>query len=72
MTLTDDGTLSFATGDAVALNYGTTQIVVGSGGLLTASGTTFSGYSGYTTRSSSIPAANSGQQQHLRPRQGRP
>ncbi len=48
-TLTDDGTLSFATGDTVALNYGTTEIVVGNGGLLTASGTTFNGYSGYTT-----------------------
>ena len=35
LTLTDNGTLSFATGDTVALtHYGTTQIVVGSGGLL--------------------------------------
>ena len=35
LTLTDNGTLSFATGDTVTLtHYGTTQIVVGSGGLL--------------------------------------
>ena len=44
-TLADNGTLTFATGDTVtfnAINYdSTTQIVVGSGGLLNASGTTF-------------------------------
>ncbi|HEV3385037.1 MAG TPA: hypothetical protein VG097_09480, partial [Gemmata sp.] len=45
-TLADNGTLSFAAGDTVSLNdsnyYATEQIVVGSGGLLTASGTAFS------------------------------
>ena len=51
LTLTDDGTLSFATGDAVALNIGTTQIVVGSGGLMTtASGDSFSGSTNYSTQ----------------------
>ena len=51
LTLTDDGTLSFATGDAVALNIGTTQIVVGSGGLMTtASGDSFSGSTNYATQ----------------------
>ena len=51
LTLTDDGTLSFATGDAVALNIGTTQIVVGSGGLMTtASGDSFSGSTNWTTQ----------------------
>ena len=45
VTLADNGTLTFATSDTVtfnATNYdSTTQIVVGSGGLLSASGTTF-------------------------------
>ena len=45
VTIADNGTLTFAAGDTVTLNanyddYTTTQIVVGSGGLLTASGTT--------------------------------
>ena len=80
-TLTDNGTLTFATGDAVTLathapnNYTTTQIVVGSGGLLNATGTAFN---------SSIAAARlhpdrrqlrrtpPGQLQHLRPQPRRP
>ena len=46
VTVADNGTLTFAAGDTVTLNanyddYTTTQIVVGSGGLLTASGTAF-------------------------------
>ena len=44
-TLTDNGTLTFAAGDVVTLNdnnfSAVEQIVVGSGGLLSASGTTF-------------------------------
>ncbi len=50
-TLTDDGTLTFAN-DVVTLNAtnyanSTTQIVVGNGGLLSASGTTFNAVVGY-------------------------
>jgi hypothetical protein len=42
-TLTDNGTLTFGTGDAVSFGLaGTTQVVVGNGGVLSASGTTFS------------------------------
>ncbi len=44
VTLTDDGSLTFGSGDLVtfAYSYGaTTQIVVGSGGVLSASGVTF-------------------------------
>ncbi len=45
VTLTDDGILSFANNDTVTLNASTyastTKILVGSGGLMTASGTTF-------------------------------
>src|SRR5262249_54534297 len=48
VTLEDDGTLSFASGDTVTFDSFTnqgipTQIVVGSGGLMQASGTTFAG-----------------------------
>ncbi len=50
-TLTDDGTVTFASGDTVTLiasNAGATEIVVGNGGLLTASSTAFStNVSGY-------------------------
>ena len=74
VTLTDDGTLSFATGDAVALNIGTTQIVVGSGGLMTtASGDSFSGSTSYVhpdRRQFRRPPP--GQQQLLRPQQRDP
>ena len=46
LTLTDNGTVSFGTGDAVTLNdngyYVNSQIIVASGGLLTANSTTFS------------------------------
>ena len=43
VTLADNGTLTFASGDALTIsnNRAATQIVVGSGGLLMASGTTF-------------------------------
>ncbi|HZV04066.1 MAG TPA: hypothetical protein VE999_03160 [Gemmataceae bacterium] len=50
VTLTDDGTLNFKSGDNVALNIGTTQIVVGNGGLMTATDTTFSGATNYVTQ----------------------
>ena len=49
VTLTDNGTVTFANGDTVALSYYTTEIVVGNGGLMSASGTTFNGYAGYTS-----------------------
>ena len=51
-TLTDDGTLSFASGDTLSLastqpnNYYGSQVVVGSGGLFQATGTTFLNPSG--------------------------
>jgi hypothetical protein len=65
VSLSDGGTLTFATGDAVTLDANATngsnstaQVVIGSGGLLTASGTTFSqsigndnGYTGSTLMS---------------------
>ena len=53
-TLTDDGTLTFATGDTVSLERNPqrhgSQIVVGSGGLLNASGTTFNATSANSAR----------------------
>jgi hypothetical protein len=53
VTLTDDGTLSFAANDTVTLNdsgyYLGAQIVVGSGGLLQATSTTFDATSANTT-----------------------
>src|SRR5205085_814101 len=43
VTLTDSGTVTFAASDTVTFSYyGTTQIVVGDGGVLNATGTTFS------------------------------
>ena len=55
-------------------HIGTTQIVVGSGGLMTtASGTTFSGSTNYATQIVVNSGGHlSGQQQHLRPQQRRP
>ena len=56
VTLADNGTLTFAASDTVtfnAINYdSTTQIVVGSGGLLSASGTTFNAMSANNTNGS--------------------
>ena len=56
VTLADNGTLTFAASDTVtfnAINYdSTTQIVVGSGGLLSASGTTFNATSANNTNGS--------------------
>ena len=54
MTLTDNGTLTFASGDTVTFNVsgydnGTSQIVVGNGGLMSASGTTFNNAGGTST-----------------------
>ena len=53
MTLTDNGTLSFAAGDTVSFNdngyYYGAQIVVGSGGLLQATGTAFNATNGNST-----------------------
>ncbi len=46
LTLTDNGTVNFASGDTMTLygSFSTQQIVVGSGGLLTAAGTTFNSF----------------------------
>ena len=49
-TLTNNGTLTFATGDTVAFGNGTTHLVVGSGGVLTATNTAFSGNVNYSTQ----------------------
>ena len=73
VTLAVNGTLTFAAGDTVTLNnyYNTaTQIVVGSGGLLTATATAFvnAGSLATTPTSTSTPAAPPGQRQHLRRR----
>ena len=59
VTLTDDGTLTFATGDSVDLAgyISTEQIVVGSGGLLTAANSTITG-SGY--QQTNLITVNSG------------
>ena len=72
VTLTDNGTVSFAAGDTVSLYCTTTattalraQIVVGNGGLLQATGTTFNATTATTPtaattpRSSSTPAGTS-------------
>ncbi len=55
VTLTDDGTLTFASGDTVNFDCNSnqsqsSQIVVGSGGLMNASGTTFKSIQGNTTQ----------------------
>src|SRR5204863_280959 len=62
-TLADNGTLTFAAGDVVTLNATvngstTTQIVVGSGGLLNATGTTFN--SNIAFSGTTLIAVNSG------------
>src|SRR5439155_1525884 len=40
-TITDNGSLKFATGDTVTLNGGGATIAVGSGGVMTATGVSF-------------------------------
>ena len=56
MTLTDNGTVSFAAGDTVSFNdngyYYGAQIVVGNGGLLQATGTAFNATNGNSTNGS--------------------
>ncbi|HKI35295.1 MAG TPA: hypothetical protein VKA46_25785, partial [Gemmataceae bacterium] len=63
VTLTDNGTLSFASSDVVTFgatnDFATEQVVVGSGGLLNASGTTFTAS---TTNNSGLITVNSGGQ----------
>ncbi len=46
LTLTDNGTVNFASGDTMTLygSFSTQQIVIGNGGLLTAAGTTFNSF----------------------------
>ena len=82
-TLTDNGTLTFATGDTVSLantqpnNYYDSQIVVGSGGLLNATGTAFNASgiangTAYTQIVVQLRRPPPGQHQHLRPRPTQP
>ncbi len=64
VTVSDNGTLSFASGDALVINNGygsASQIVVGGGGLLTASNTTFSNAGSYYN--SHIEVASNGRLQ---------